>query len=150
MDGWFQTASHHLQNLPKFEVFCSFKGRKQQQVTMVCFLAVGRVRQERSSCPSYRSMPAAFCKLRSHCQELTGQQLWWMTENTDLLQRGCSANHTGTDRKSPSGWHLHTEEGKESWTFDSQISSSSFVGKATLPKEQSEKSCTKLFGDYSY
>lgn len=35
---FFQTATRSLYNLPKFEVICSFKERKQQQEAIVCFL----------------------------------------------------------------------------------------------------------------
>lgn len=45
----------------------------------------------------------------------------------------------------PSGWHLHIQEGYESRTFDSQISSSSFVGRVILQREQSKRNLVRSF-----
>lgn len=60
-------------------------------------------------------------------------------KNTNLVQRGCSANHTGTDRKSALGLALTHLRRLGFLDLLHPISSSSFVGRVVHPERTVRK-----------
>lgn len=81
-----------LYNLPKFEVICSFKGRKQQQETIVCFLPYEEYN---------RASQLHVLETHANCLTCTGKQLLIEDQTEWSTQGGQSTEHTRTARFHP-------------------------------------------------